>query len=104
MDEVALARFYRALNNPDRFPMERELCDAAIGAKVELNMLRNPYGAQHYCPIHHAWFGSITDTIPVTICPLCLTYDELKAQPAPRTYEVSRAMATIECYRSEKQK
>lgn len=40
MNEIALANFYRALNNEDRFPKEHELAEAAIAAKYELNALR----------------------------------------------------------------
>lgn len=42
MNEIALANFYRALNNADRFPKEHELAEAAIAAKDELNALRSP--------------------------------------------------------------
>lgn len=42
MNEIALANFYRVLNNEDRFPKEHELAEAAIAAKEELNALRRP--------------------------------------------------------------
>lgn len=42
MNEIALANFYRVLNNEDRFPTEHELAEAAIAAKDELNSLRAP--------------------------------------------------------------
>lgn len=41
MNEIALANFYRVLNNEDRFPKEHELAEAAIAAKDELNALRS---------------------------------------------------------------
>lgn len=42
MNEIALANFYRVLNDADRFPQEHELAEAAIAAKDELNALRAP--------------------------------------------------------------
>lgn len=41
MNEIALANFYRVLNDVDRFPKEHELAEAAIAAKDELNALRS---------------------------------------------------------------
>lgn len=55
-----------------------------------------PFGATGYCPTHNLYFGSITDTIPPTMCVLCGVAKELRAQPAPRTYEVSRALSWID--------
>lgn len=40
MNEISLANFFRVLNQADRFPTEKELADAAIAAKDELNALR----------------------------------------------------------------
>lgn len=40
MNEIALANFFRVLNDADRFPTEKELAEAAIAAKDELNALR----------------------------------------------------------------
>jgi len=53
--------------------------------------LSKPY--PHYCAVHNLYYGSPTDTIPASMCPLCGIKTELLAQPAPRTYEVARALS-----------
>lgn len=50
----------------------------------------------HYCAVHNVYYGSPTDTIPATMCPLCGVKAELVAQPVPRTYEVARALSWVD--------
>lgn len=56
--------------------------------------LSKPY--PHYCATHALYYGSPTDTIPATMCPLCGIAKELRSQPAPRTYEVARALSVLD--------
>lgn len=56
--------------------------------------LSKPY--PHYCATHAVYYGSPTDTIPATMCPLCGIAKELRAQRAPRTYEVARALSWVD--------
>lgn len=56
--------------------------------------LSKPY--PHYCAVHNLYYGSPTDTIPASMCPLCGIKSALLAQPAPRTYEVALALSWVD--------